>query len=69
MSAITYDGISPATSVTRSQAPASATPSMMRVASSSMRGRMAFAAFGMNSRATILRSAVCRGGSAMSIIW
>ena len=69
MSAITYDGISPATSVTRSQAPASATSSMMRVASSSMRGRIAWATFGMNSRATILRSAECRGGSVMSIIW
>ena len=42
---------------------------MMRVASSSMRGRMALAAFGMNSAATILRSAVWRGGSTVSIIW
>ena len=34
-----------------------------------MRGRIACATFGMNSRATILRSAECRGGSVMIIIW
>ncbi len=69
MSAITYDGMSPAISVTRSHAPSLVTPSMMRVAKRSMRGRMALAALGMNSDATTLRRPVCRGGSAMSIIW
>ena len=56
-------------SVTRSHDPAAATWSMMRVASTSMRGRMACATFGTNSRATILRSAECCGGSVMIIIW
>ena len=65
---MTYDGISPAMSVTRSHPSRSATPSMMRRAISSIRGRIAFAARGMNSGATSLRKPVCTGGSAEIII-
>ena len=61
--------MSPAMSPTRSHSPLSITPSMIRAASSWIRGRMALAARGMNSPETSLRWVVWRGGSIVIIIW